>query len=111
MMKEGFIWMNSLHNISWLYIIIAIVLLSLLIKWLLPFYEVIVSFILKVSFLFVLAIVISYLLYPLLNLLINVLSMRKTSEIVVIFLVFFSVFKIFFFSFFLVFFFSLFIFI
>lgn len=106
-MKEGFIWMKSLHNISWLYIIIAIVLLSLLIKWLLPFYEVIVSFILKVSFPFVLAIVISYLLYPLLNLLINVLNMHKTSAIVVIFLAFFSLLTIFIYRAFPVFFYEL----
>lgn len=78
--------MKNIPVRKWLKIVIIIIILFILIKILLPFSPLIW----RIIFPFLMAIVISYLLYPLLNKLIKSANMHRTSAIVVIFLTFFG---------------------
>src|SRR5690625_2980133 len=62
----------------------------LLFKAILPYYKGILLFLMKITFPFVMAIIISYLLYPVLHLFIYRLNMNRTSAISIIFIAFFS---------------------
>lgn len=78
--------MKNISIKKWLIIIVVFILFFLLLKILMPFSQ----FIWRITFPFLIAVAISYLLYPILNKLTKVANMHRTSAIVVIFLSFFG---------------------
>lgn len=82
--------MKRINSKTVLLVIIGLLLAVVMVKLTIPFYKVISPYLWRVVFPFIIAIVISYLLYPILTKLTDVLNMHKTSAIVIIFISFFS---------------------
>src|SRR5690606_37968912 len=74
----------------WFFIIIGLIVFFLVVKAFMPYLKPFFSFSWRIAFPFLAAILISYLLYPLLNKLTDALNMHRSSAIVVIFLSFFG---------------------
>lgn len=83
--------MKRINLFTVLAITIVTIITLLIIKLTLPFSSTVLTFIWKIVMPFLLAMVISYLLYPVLTLCTNVFNMHKTSAISVIFITFFTV--------------------
>lgn len=82
--------MKRINLFTVLVITIIIIITLFIIKFTLPFYSTVITFAWKILMPFLLAMVISYLLYPILTFLTNVLNMHKTSAISIIFITFFT---------------------
>ena len=82
--------MKRLNRTTIIILVILTVILLFTLKLISPLYGIIVAFIWRITLPFLLAIIISYLLYPILKKLTDVLNMHKSSAIVVIFIAFFS---------------------
>lgn len=83
--------MKRINIFTTLIIVIIIIITLLIIKLTLPYYGTIIVFVWKIVMPFILAMVISYLLYPILKVLTDVFNMHRTSAISVIFITFFTI--------------------
>lgn len=83
--------MKRINLFTVLTITIVTIITLLIIKLTLPFYSTVITFIWKIVMPFLIAMVLSYLLYPLLTLCTSVFNMHKTSAICVIFITLFTI--------------------
>lgn len=71
-------------------VMISILLIAIIVKFAIPVYKIMSPYVWRVFLPFIIAIIISYVLYPILQTLTHRLNMHQTSAIVIIFISFFS---------------------